>query len=719
MGVKGRNRQGDSAPPPLPRRATRASSLGLIPGTSFRPRAIDIEKKIPVLHEELEDDEFTIRTMPQLETGMEDEEAQEKHIQEAIKALELASLHSELKMKLPDIPTPHVVVLENDRGRSKFSRPSNYIREVDRTFDEEEYDMEGTDFEWLDDFNKNRKKPISQDTFEIIVRKIEYAQARYKQPESEEQPTPSNSKAKKKPKKPVKLTEEQIRASLMPLEFCFEQLRQERIPGNPDLDAIGKVYSHWVERRVKKGRPLLPSLVPDADPNDQNPFIAFRPRPETLKKFKNIARNDKAALKKLKSLRSDLDQARVLLEHVEKRERVKKAQIGNMGLIFEKNVVAMPHIVKVAKKQHAKKKATAADRKRKQISPRPKKIMEVEEREVSSEDVASTDDEFPPFSPLGHSFFDVSEADPTIVGSIQSLQKSIMEFESAKEFRVISHLSRYYGHEATKKIRARPRIGRGGRLVYDRVLWKNENIATVKSVNKRRKCNFDFSQLDKLIADREQALIKLQSAFPMSNPTTNASQEVHTAQQGVNSSSGASEQLKTVEQLQARLRAQGTLQVGASRASNTVVGTSVPHTGLPRATTLQSALSGNDDQLPQLRTNASSTRIYHSSMSPLSNAAGQANNLTRAQPTHTQSVSIHPPGGALQNSEQSTSSHISPASLSRPQNARSEPASQTCSSLKSSIPASSNLVPASHSAYNGINSRTLISANVTNANSLA
>ena len=28
-----------------------------------------------------------------------------------------------------------------------------------------------------------RKKPISQDTFEIIVRKIEYAQARYKQPE--------------------------------------------------------------------------------------------------------------------------------------------------------------------------------------------------------------------------------------------------------------------------------------------------------------------------------------------------------------------------------------------------------------------------------------------------------------------------------------------------------------------------------------------------------
>ena len=61
-------------------------------------------------------------------------------------------------MKLPDIPTPHVVVLENDRGRSKFSRPSNYIREVDRTFDEEEYDMEGTDFEWLDDFNKNRFK---------------------------------------------------------------------------------------------------------------------------------------------------------------------------------------------------------------------------------------------------------------------------------------------------------------------------------------------------------------------------------------------------------------------------------------------------------------------------------------------------------------------------------------------------------------------------------
>ena len=46
---------------------------------------------------------------------------------------------------------------------------------------------------------------------------------------SEEQPTPSNSKAKKKPKKPVKLTEEQIRASLMPLEFCFEQLRQERV----------------------------------------------------------------------------------------------------------------------------------------------------------------------------------------------------------------------------------------------------------------------------------------------------------------------------------------------------------------------------------------------------------------------------------------------------------------------------------------------------------
>ncbi len=42
--------------------------------TQFRPRPIDVTKSIPVIHDEIPEDECTTRYVPVLPTGMEKEE---------------------------------------------------------------------------------------------------------------------------------------------------------------------------------------------------------------------------------------------------------------------------------------------------------------------------------------------------------------------------------------------------------------------------------------------------------------------------------------------------------------------------------------------------------------------------------------------------------------------------------------------------------------------
>eukprot|EP01089_Gocevia_fonbrunei_P000057 TRINITY_DN10037_c0_g1_i1.p1 TRINITY_DN10037_c0_g1~~TRINITY_DN10037_c0_g1_i1.p1 ORF type:complete len:118 (+),score=16.20 TRINITY_DN10037_c0_g1_i1:120-473(+) len=93
---------------------------------TFRPRAIDITKRMPIIRKELENDTGSgvHRSVPQMPAGMDPEDEEEQHIQEAI----ARSLEPSVQ-NASEIPTPSCKIVPDyadDPG--DFVLPSSYIR---------------------------------------------------------------------------------------------------------------------------------------------------------------------------------------------------------------------------------------------------------------------------------------------------------------------------------------------------------------------------------------------------------------------------------------------------------------------------------------------------------------------------------------------------------------------------------------------------------------
>jgi enhancer of polycomb-like protein len=97
---------------------------------SFRPRPLDVNKSIPIIRDLPElDDSNNNRSVPQMPTGMEAEEEEEAHIQEAIKR-SLKAFSEQNKEEGIEIPTPRVVIVEGyDQENVKpWVKPQTYVR---------------------------------------------------------------------------------------------------------------------------------------------------------------------------------------------------------------------------------------------------------------------------------------------------------------------------------------------------------------------------------------------------------------------------------------------------------------------------------------------------------------------------------------------------------------------------------------------------------------
>jgi hypothetical protein len=93
---------------------------------AFRPRQIDVNKPLPIIRQEIEDDESGVsRSVPKMGTGMEHEEEEEIHIQNAIAASLAPSAESTV------IPTPNVRLVESyftSKTLDTWTRPTAYIK---------------------------------------------------------------------------------------------------------------------------------------------------------------------------------------------------------------------------------------------------------------------------------------------------------------------------------------------------------------------------------------------------------------------------------------------------------------------------------------------------------------------------------------------------------------------------------------------------------------
>jgi len=96
---------------------------------AFRPRPIDINKPLPIIRQEVEDEDVPTgisRSVPKMPTGMDPEDEEEKHIQKAIAASLKPASRTEA-----EIPTPSVRLVESyftTKNPGNFARTQAYVK---------------------------------------------------------------------------------------------------------------------------------------------------------------------------------------------------------------------------------------------------------------------------------------------------------------------------------------------------------------------------------------------------------------------------------------------------------------------------------------------------------------------------------------------------------------------------------------------------------------
>lgn len=279
----------------------------MINGLSFRPRPIDVNRSIPIIRKELDEEDVettgvVARSLPMMPTGMEAEDEEEAHIQEAIKQ----SLGGVQPEKVA-IPTPDIKVVpgyDEEVPTKPFVRPQAYIRYKELSHEEwlqkVEYDLDPEDAKFIRQTNAN-KKMLSDNKFEKVLDRCEKEAARI--------------------------------GHKIPPVASIEALVTPEIP----TEVVQVVYQYWIKKRERNNnQPLITDLIEPPDPEDPNPYKPFRRRTEEFKQTQRGRRkNDLPALLKMRQLRHEMERARTLLEQIKKREKLKKDRMEVIAEIFE------------------------------------------------------------------------------------------------------------------------------------------------------------------------------------------------------------------------------------------------------------------------------------------------------------------------------------------------------------------------------------------------
>ncbi|XP_030762141.1 enhancer of polycomb homolog 1 [Sitophilus oryzae] len=285
---------------------------------SFRARALDASKPMPIyMAEELPDlPDFSAinRAVPQMPSGMQKEEECEHHLQRAICAGLI-------------IPTPEVtdVPLKDFYDMvcpSNYKQPRQLIHMQPLTMEQDipDYDMDSDDERWL-----QAQKPrldLSPLKFEEMMDRLE----------------------KSSGQTVVKLTEAQA------------LLKEDR-------ELTIAVFDYWLNKRLKMQHPLILSVRTEhrAGLADNNPYLAFRRRTEKMQTRKN-RKNDEVSYEKMLKLKRDLVRAVTLLDLVKRREKCKREFVHLTVEVFEKRFQVRDFSGALAAEAAALKAASAPQR---------------------------------------------------------------------------------------------------------------------------------------------------------------------------------------------------------------------------------------------------------------------------------------------------------------------------------------------------------------------
>ncbi|XP_028169263.1 uncharacterized protein LOC114359179 [Ostrinia furnacalis] len=106
-------------------------------------------------------------------------------------------------------------------------------------------------------------------------------------------------------------------------------------------DLVTAVYDYWLNKRLNTQHPLILSVKTENRPgqSSHNPYLAFRRRTEKMQTRKN-RKNDESSYEKMLKLRRDLARALTLLELVARRETAKRELVKLTASLAERRYAA-------------------------------------------------------------------------------------------------------------------------------------------------------------------------------------------------------------------------------------------------------------------------------------------------------------------------------------------------------------------------------------------
>ncbi|KAL8230036.1 hypothetical protein R6Q57_014936 [Mikania cordata] len=272
---------------------------------SFRPRPLDIHKKLPILKsiKDFEDDDTPTSTRTQMLrlVAETDNDTQVQHV---------AS-----KKTASEIPTPEYLIVDTyERDYSPtFNQPTSYLRargvraEIGEFV---EYDIDNEDEDWLEQLNKEIKI-LPADKFETILFKLEVLDHKAREKAGIITPTFGSPI-------PVLLTFDAAVEALQALSIKY--------------GVFQSIYNYWKEKRERWQKPVLRRLQPPPPVNDTNPYNVFRPREKAHRlhtRRMQRRENNVQSFEKLRQVRRNLEQAKSLIEALIKREEKKREVIDS------------------------------------------------------------------------------------------------------------------------------------------------------------------------------------------------------------------------------------------------------------------------------------------------------------------------------------------------------------------------------------------------------
>ncbi|CAH0493261.1 unnamed protein product [Peronospora farinosa] len=279
--------------------------------SSLRPRQIDVHARMAIIREE--------KDLNADEEGAAGSSQPHVMFQQLVANLEARQkAGSQSKRKKKDIPIPVILSVSSyDVSVSAdFDVPTSYVRFQALPRDENaagsetsnsespdvEVDLDLEDMRWLRRHPKygvdgDPRYQVSQERFGQMLDALEKASA---------------------------LLNPNVMTLAEAEEVFARRLNMHKTPLNR---VTCDVYAYWAAKRQKLRRPLLRRFWPQTPLNDTNPHSVFRPREKERYKLRKHRKNDLEGFRKLQQLRVDFERVRRILDLVRRRERAKRLQL--------------------------------------------------------------------------------------------------------------------------------------------------------------------------------------------------------------------------------------------------------------------------------------------------------------------------------------------------------------------------------------------------------